>query len=74
LVHRPFASAKISSAGKLADHPDRRQLRALRFRAGAADRAINQFVIYPGRRRQNLDALGGLVDSQRVLLALTRPA
>jgi adenylosuccinate lyase len=29
-------------------------------------------VVYPEQMRRNLDALGGLVDSQRVLLALTQ--
>src|SRR5262249_52651683 len=29
-------------------------------------------VLYPDRMRQNLEALGGLVDSQRVLLSLTQ--
>jgi adenylosuccinate lyase len=33
---------------------------------------IDRLVVYPERMRQNLDALGGLVDSQRVLLALTQ--
>jgi adenylosuccinate lyase len=29
-------------------------------------------VVYPERMRANLESLGGLVDSQRVLLALTQ--
>ncbi len=29
-------------------------------------------VVYPAQMRRNLDQLGGLVDSQRVLLALTQ--
>jgi adenylosuccinate lyase len=33
---------------------------------------IDRLLVYPERMRQNLDALGGLVDSQRVLLALTQ--
>jgi adenylosuccinate lyase len=33
---------------------------------------IDRLVVYPERMRQNLEALGGLVDSQRVLLALTQ--
>jgi adenylosuccinate lyase len=33
---------------------------------------IHRFVTYPERMRENLEALGGLVDSQRVLLALTQ--
>ena len=31
---------------------------------------VERLVVYPGRMRENLDALGGLVHSQRVLLAL----
>ncbi len=33
---------------------------------------INKLVVYPDRMQENLDALGGLVFSQRVLLALTQ--
>jgi adenylosuccinate lyase len=33
---------------------------------------VEQLVVYPERMRQNLDALGGLHNSQRVLLALTQ--
>jgi adenylosuccinate lyase len=33
---------------------------------------MDRLVVYPERMRQNLDSLGGLVDSQRVLLALTQ--
>jgi adenylosuccinate lyase len=33
---------------------------------------VDRLVVYAERMRQNLDALGGLVDSQRVLLALTQ--
>jgi adenylosuccinate lyase len=33
---------------------------------------IDRLVVYPERMRENLEALGGLVDSQRVLLALTQ--
>src|SRR6266851_8445365 len=33
---------------------------------------IDKLVVYPGTMRKNLDRLGGLVHSQRVLLALTR--
>ena len=39
---------------------------ALARLAGVVDR----LVVYPGRMRENLDALGGLIHSQRVLLAL----
>ena len=33
---------------------------------------IERLVVYPRRMRDNLDALGGLIHSQAVLLALTR--
>ena len=33
---------------------------------------IERLVVYPKRMRDNLDALGGLIHSQAVLLALTR--
>jgi adenylosuccinate lyase len=33
---------------------------------------MDRLVVYPERMRQNLESLGGLVDSQRVLLALTQ--
>ena len=33
---------------------------------------VDRLVVYPERMRQNLEALGGLVESQRVLLALTQ--
>jgi adenylosuccinate lyase len=33
---------------------------------------IDRLVVYPERMRQHLESLGGLVDSQRVLLALTQ--
>jgi adenylosuccinate lyase len=33
---------------------------------------VDRLVVYPERMRANLDASGGLVDSQRVLLALTQ--
>jgi adenylosuccinate lyase len=33
---------------------------------------IDTLVVYPERMRENLESLGGLVDSQRVLLALTQ--
>jgi adenylosuccinate lyase len=33
---------------------------------------IDRLVVYPERMRKNLESLGGLVDSQRVLLALTQ--
>jgi adenylosuccinate lyase len=33
---------------------------------------VDRLIVYPERMRANLDASGGLVDSQRVLLALTQ--
>jgi adenylosuccinate lyase len=33
---------------------------------------IDKLLVYPGRMRTNLDRMGGLVHSQRVLLALTQ--
>ena len=33
---------------------------------------VDRLLVYPERMRQNLEALGGLVDSQRVLLGLTQ--
>src|SRR5712692_590343 len=33
---------------------------------------VDRLVVYPERMRDNLESLGGLVDSQRVLLALTQ--
>ncbi len=33
---------------------------------------IDRLVVYPERMRENLESLGGVVDSQRVLLALTQ--
>jgi len=34
---------------------------------------VEKLVIYPDRMRANMDSLGGLIHSQRVLLALTQP-
>jgi adenylosuccinate lyase len=45
---------------------------ALDFALARLSGLIDRLVVYPERMRQNLDALGGLVDSQRVLLALTQ--
>src|SRR5262247_3921563 len=44
----------------------------LDFALGRATSVIEQLVVYPERMKANLDALGGLVYSQRVLLALTQ--
>jgi adenylosuccinate lyase len=45
---------------------------ALDFALARLTGLIDRLVVYPERMRQNLDALGELVDSQRVLLALTQ--
>jgi adenylosuccinate lyase len=45
---------------------------ALDFALARLTGLIDRLVIYPERMRENLDSLGGLVDSQRVLLALTQ--
>jgi adenylosuccinate lyase len=44
----------------------------LDFALGRAASVIDQLVVYPERLKGNLDALGGLVFSQRVMLALTQ--
>jgi adenylosuccinate lyase len=45
---------------------------ALDFALARLTGLVDRLVVYPERMQQNLDALGGLVDSQRVLLALTQ--
>ncbi|HEX3499268.1 MAG TPA: adenylosuccinate lyase [Stellaceae bacterium] len=45
---------------------------ALDFALARATGLIDKMVVYPEQMRRNLDQLGGLVDSQRVLLALTQ--
>jgi adenylosuccinate lyase len=45
---------------------------ALDFALARLTGLVDRLVVYPERMRQNLDAFGGLVDSQRVLLALTQ--
>jgi adenylosuccinate lyase len=45
---------------------------ALDFALARLTGLVDRLVVYPERMRQNLEALGGLVDSQRVLLALTQ--
>jgi adenylosuccinate lyase len=45
---------------------------ALDFALARLTGLVDRLLVYPERMRQNLDALGGLVDSQRVLLALTQ--
>jgi adenylosuccinate lyase len=44
----------------------------LDFALARLTRMMDRLVVYPERMRQNLEALGGLVDSQRFLLALTQ--
>jgi adenylosuccinate lyase len=45
---------------------------ALDFALARLAGMMDKLVVYPEQMRRNLDALGGLVDSQRVLLALTQ--
>jgi adenylosuccinate lyase len=45
---------------------------ALDFALGRLTQVIDRLVVYPERMQANLDSLGGLVQSQRVLLALTQ--
>ncbi|MDX2100973.1 MAG: adenylosuccinate lyase [Alphaproteobacteria bacterium] len=45
---------------------------ALDFALARLARVVDQLVVYPERMQANLDALGGLVHSQQVLLALTQ--
>jgi adenylosuccinate lyase len=45
---------------------------ALDFALARLTGLVDRLVVYPERMRENLAALGGLVDSQRVLLALTQ--
>ncbi|MGO9133314.1 MAG: adenylosuccinate lyase [Methylovirgula sp.] len=44
----------------------------LDFALARLTQVIDKLLIYPARMQKNLDALGGLVHSQRVLLALTQ--
>ena len=44
----------------------------LDFALNRAGRLVEQLVVYAERMKANLDSLGGLVFSQRVLLALTQ--
>src|SRR5215468_5922178 len=44
----------------------------LDFALSRATSVVEQLVVYPERMKANLDSLGGLVFSQRVLLALTQ--
>ena len=45
---------------------------ALDFALARMVEIVEKLVVYPERMRANLDSLGGLVNSQRVLLALTQ--
>jgi adenylosuccinate lyase len=45
---------------------------ALDFALARLTGLIDRLVVYPEQMRRNLESLGGLVDSQRVLLALTQ--
>jgi adenylosuccinate lyase len=45
---------------------------ALDFALARLTGLMDRLLVYPERMRQNLEYLGGLVDSQRVLLALTQ--
>ncbi|MFI5012647.1 MAG: adenylosuccinate lyase [Hyphomicrobiales bacterium] len=45
---------------------------ALDFALARLTGLIDKLLVYPANMRKNLDRLGGLVNSQRVLLALTR--
>ncbi|MBV8888464.1 MAG: adenylosuccinate lyase [Alphaproteobacteria bacterium] len=45
---------------------------ALDFALARLAGLVERLVVYPERMKANLDSLGGLVDSQRVLLALTQ--
>jgi len=45
---------------------------ALDFALARLASVVDKLVVYPERMRANLDSLGGLVHSQRVLLALTQ--
>ena len=45
---------------------------ALDFALSRLAGLIERLIVYPERMRANLDSLGGLVDSQRFLLALTQ--
>jgi adenylosuccinate lyase len=44
----------------------------LDFALGRLTGLVDRLIVYPERMRANLDSLGGLVDSQRFLLALTQ--
>jgi adenylosuccinate lyase len=45
---------------------------ALDFALNRLAGMVDKLVVYPDRMRKNLDALGGVIHSQRVMLALTQ--
>src|SRR2546423_10854447 len=45
---------------------------ALDFALARLTGLVDRLIVYPERMRENLESLGGLVDSQRLLLALTQ--
>jgi adenylosuccinate lyase len=45
---------------------------ALDFALARMTNVIDKLVVYAGNMRRNLDRLGGVIDSQRVLIALTQ--
>jgi len=45
---------------------------ALDFALARMAGVIDKLVVYPANMRRNLDRLGGIIDSQRVLIALTK--
>ena len=61
--HLPFVGRAVHRARR-DDHA--------RFRARPADQLIDKLLVYPERMQRNLDRMGGLVHSQRVMLALTQ--
>ena len=68
---RALARARhLAFVGRAHDRP--RRHRDARFRAGAACGLIDKLVVYPANMQKNLDKLGGLIHSQRVLIALTQ--
>jgi adenylosuccinate lyase len=56
--------------GRAHDRPGRHH--HARLRAGRLTGVIDKLLVYPENMQKNLDKMGGLVHSQRVLLALTQ--
>ena len=68
---RALARARhLAFLGRAHDRPGRD--RDARLRARRLAGVIDKLVVYPENMQKNLDRLGGLVHSQRVLLALTQ--